>query len=773
MNDREPVRKDLVLVGGGHTHVHVVKAFGMRPLPGVRITLVAREVHAPYSGMLPGLVAGRYTYDEAHIDLRRLCRWAGVRLLRDEARGLDLHGRRVLCADRPPLAFDLLSLNVGATPRTAGVPGAAEHAVPVKPVDAFLAGWARLVEDLMDRAGSGRLSPVTVAVVGGGAGGVELTLACQWRLASLLRARGLPAGAVRFVLLTDTGRIVPEHHPSAGRSLRRILEARGVEVRTSSRVVRVDEGGVWVKAAPGEAEEETPVRAERVLWVTDVAPAPWIRQTGLDTTGAGFLQVDASLRSTSHPFVFAAGDVASVAPHPRPKSGVFAVRQGPPLERNLRRALQGREPRPHRPQREFLALIGTGDAYAVGARGRLAFRGRWAWRLKEWIDRRWMERWSELPRMEGGAAALHVASPSAGGRGGSGDAVPIPAMRCGGCGGKVGADVLERALGRVDGGRRDDVTSGLREPEDATVLRVPAGRVAVQSVDFFRDFLDDPYRFGAVAAHHALNDLWATGARPRAALAVVTLAPGPEEKLEEELVQLLAGAARVLREEGAVLAGGHTAEGAELAFGLQVTGWGEARGLLRKSGARPGDRLVLTKPLGTGTLFAADMRGEAKARWVEDALASMTISGREALELLRAHGVRACTDVSGFGLLGHLVEMLRASRVAARLVPDALPVLDGALECAGRGILSTLHPANLRLLRAVANPEAAAGSRRWPLLFDPQTAGGLLGALPPGRAEACVADLRAAGHDRAGVVAEVVEASRPETPVELGDGASG
>lgn len=758
-------------MGGGHTHVHVVKAFGMRPVPGLRVSLVAREVHAPYSGMLPGLIAGRYHFDEAHIDLRRLCRWAGVRLLRDEARALDLEGRRVICAGRPPVAFDLLSLNVGAAPDTREVPGAAEHAVSVKPVDRFLRRWEEIVENLLARARAGEDPRITVAVVGGGAGGVELTLACRWRAASLLRKRGLPAGAARFVLLTDTDRLVPDHHPRAGRTLRRILEARGVEVRTQSRVTRVEEGGL-------EVEGTGRLPADRVLWVTEAAPPGWLRETGLETTPDGFLRADAALRSTSHPFVFAAGDVATVAPHPRPKSGVFAVRQGPPLERNLRRALRGREPRPFRPQREFLTLIGTGDAYAVGSRGPLAFRGRWAWRLKERIDRRWMERWSDLPPMgEERGAALHASGvrppgpgalrpPSPDGGTDSG-ILSTPAMRCGGCGAKVGADVLERALSRVDGGRRPDVRSGLDEPDDAAVLAVDAGRVAVQSVDFFRDFLDDPYRFGAVAAHHALNDLWATGAEPQAALAVVTLAHAPEEKLEEELVHLLCGAAGVLRDAGAVLAGGHTAEGAELAFGLQVTGLARPEDLLRKSGARPGDRLVLTKPLGTGALFAADMRAKAKARWVEEALGHMTTSGRRALAILREHGARACTDVSGFGLLGHLLEMLRASGVGVRLIPDAVPVLEGALACAEAGILSTLHPANARLRRAVANPEAGGASPRYPLLFDPQTAGGLLGAVPAAEAEACVAALREAGYGRAAAVAEVVVAERPDAPVEL------
>jgi len=773
MTPTPPIRRDLVLVGGGHTHVHVIKAFGMRPLSGVRVTLVAREVHAPYSGMLPGLVAGRYTYDEAHIDLRRLCRWAGVRLLRDEARALDLEARRVHCAARPPLSFDLLSLNVGATPRTRGVPGAAEHAMPVKPVDRFLEEWRRLIDGLPGAPeGLGAPSgPFRIAVVGGGAGGVELALACRRRISALLRARCLPRGAVRFTLFTEAEEIVPELHPRARRALARILEARGIQVRTGSRVSRVEGDALHV----GEGR----IPADRVLWVTDASPPEWIGETGLETTPDGFLRVDATLRSTSHPFVFAAGDVATVAPHPRPKSGVFAVRQGPPLERNLRRALRGEELRPFRPQREFLTLLGTGDSYAVGSRGPLAFRGRWVWRLKEWIDRRWMAKWSDLPEMEEGSAGrsaepLPPGGPGADGEAAEGDAgngadpSPVLAqepMRCGGCGGKVGAEILERALREASADDGDPL--GRYEPQDASVLDVPPGMRVVQSVDFFRDFLDDPYRFGAVAAHHALNDLWASGAEPRSALAVVTLPHGPEKTLVAELVHLLRGAGAVLDAAGASLAGGHTAEGAELAFGLQVTGFVRPGALLRKSGARPGDRLVLTGPLGTGTLFAADMRAKAKARWVEEALATMCRSNGPAAAILGDHGIRACTDVSGFGLLGHLVELLRASGAGARLDPSALPALPGSLECIEAGITSTLHPENLRLRRAVVAGEEERRSPRFALLFDPQTAGGLLGAVPAEGARACVDALHGAGYARAGVIGEVVEPRDSLRSVEL------
>src|SRR6185312_3035944 len=164
------IAQDLVLLGGGHAHVHVLKSFGMRPVPGVRVTLLARDVETPYSGMLPGYVAGHYTFEECHIDLGRLARFAGARLIRDEAIGLDRPGCAVRCTAHPPIRYDLLSIDIGSTPRMDDVPGAAEYAIVVKPIDRFAERW----EALLGRVGE---SPqLRLAVVGGGAAGVELAL---------------------------------------------------------------------------------------------------------------------------------------------------------------------------------------------------------------------------------------------------------------------------------------------------------------------------------------------------------------------------------------------------------------------------------------------------------------------------------------------------------------------------------------------------------------------------------------------------------------------
>ena len=337
-------------------------------------------------------------------------------------------------------------------------------------------------------------------------------------------------------------------------------------------------------------------------------------------------------------------------------------------------------------------------------------------------------------------------------------------MRCGGCGAKVGAEILAGALASLPPVSGADVLIGLEAPDDAAVLVPPPGQVIVQSVDHFRAFIDDPFLFGQVAAAHALSDLHAMGARPWSALAVAAVPFGSGARMRAELSAMLLGAAEVLGADGCTLVGGHSGEAAEPALGFAVTGLADPKRLLRKSGLRLGDALVLTKPVGTGIVLAAHMRGQAKAAWLLAALASMRDSNALAVGILLNHGVMACTDVTGFGLAGHLLEMLRASHVTAVLWPDAVPVLPGALELAARGVESTLAPENHRLL-APAGPHPRAA-----VLVDPQTSGGLLAGVPAERAEACLGALRAAGV-AAAIIGRVVQPATESTfPLRLDRG---
>ncbi len=277
----------------------------------------------------------------------------------------------------------------------------------------------------------------------------------------------------------------------------------------------------------------------------------------------------------------------------------------------------------------------------------------------------------------------------------------------------------------------------------------------MHTVEFFRAIADDPYLFGKIAANHSLGDIFAMGAEAQTALAIATVPYGLEGKVEDVLTQMLLGAEEVLHDAGAALVGGHSSEGVELSLGFAINGLADPQDYLHKGGMQPGDRLLLTKPLGTGTLFAADMRLHAKGRWVAGALAAMLQSNREGAACLRRYHATACTDVTGFGLLGHLVEMTKASDVDAELNLPQIPFLEGAQETVKAGIFSSLQPQNTRLRRAVRDLDVVAAAPDYPLLFDPQTAGGLLATVPAEHVEECLAELKALGYQEVAVIGTI------------------
>jgi selenide,water dikinase len=430
---------------------------------------------------------------------------------------------------------------------------------------------------------------------------------------------------------------------------------------------------------------------------------------------------------------------------------------------------------PHKPQAEFLGLISTGDKYAVASRGEHALEGEFLWRLKDEIDRGWMDMYQTLPSMEEMMDEEDVIAPASksknfippilASRGKDALAAFIEApMRCGGCGAKVGAGTLTRVLDTVHRRRlahsSPDASHEKKpnkiDPDDAAIVMLPktGGGAMIQTIDFFRSFISDPFVFGKIAAVHALSDCHAMGAKAQTALALAVVKFSANEAMTERtLVDMLSGACDVLDAENCELAGGHTCEGAEQALGFAVSGFiQDPSKLLRKRGGKVGDKIILTKAIGTGALFAADMRAKCRGELVEEAIESMITSNGPAshiaMDIVEARsdendrGIHSCTDVTGFGLCGHLLEMLVANddldeeldSVSASLDLNAIPFFKGAIEAVASGISSSLYRENSRSRRAVSNHEEAAKScpAKYPLLFDPQTAGGLLFFVSPG-----------------------------------------
>ena len=708
-----PLTRDLVLIGGGHAHALVLRKWGMRPLPGARLTLIDPNPSAPYTGMLPGHVAGHYPRADLDIDLMRLARFAGARLITRPATGIDPDARRVMVPGRPDIAYDVLSVDIGITSAPSGLAGFDAHGIAAKPLGPFADRWQAFVDAV--KTGS---VPPHCAILGAGVAGVELALAMHHRLAQDARPR---------IHVIDTGAALTGVAPGTARQLRHALHRAGIALVEQAKIAEITNASV-------ELADGTSLPSHLTVTATGAQPWPWLTRSGL-LLRDGFVAVDSHLRSLSHPDVFAAGDCAHFTHAPRPKAGVYAVRAAPVLSENLRAALMGDAPsRRFQPQKRYLKLISLGGKSAIADRGALGLRLPGMWRWKDRIDRAFMDKFRNLPDMAPPAPPREMAQ----------DAARVLAdhpMICGGCGAKVGPEALEFALGQARTGVRDDVL--IRPGDDAGALRI-GGRVQVISTDHLRAFTSDPWLMARIAALHALGDIWAMGAAPQAGLVNIVL-PRMSDRLQARtLAEIMDATHDVMAGAGAEIIGGHTTQGAELTLGYTITGlMPEGRQPIGVGGARPGDHLILTGALGTGVILAAEMTGAADAATVRGALDHMAFSPETAAQSL--YDAHAMTDVTGFGLAGHLMAMCRASGCAADIELADIRALPGAKALLAAGHTSSLHPAN----KAHYGPFVANLGPEGDILFDPQTAGGFLAALAPEAAKEALTQLESLGIDAA------------------------
>lgn len=369
--------KRLVLVGAGHTHARVLRSLSGRARGGVEVVLVSPGALAPYSGMIPGWMAGYYGWEECCIDAGKLCRATGARFVPGLVRAIDTAARTVQLADGADIGYDILSLDIGATAQP--LRGDDEGLVAMRPLDRLRAHWDRLRAEVRALPAG---TPYRIVMVGGGAAGVESLLAVRRQLATWA-----PGADIRYLLATSGQSLLPGLAGRAGRLAGAQLRRHGIGVLAGFDADGVDRAGV-------RGRDGRLLGADVVLWATGAAAHAWPAATGLARDDAGFIRVDAMLRSVSHPDVFASGDCAGL-PVPVPKAGVFAVRMGAVLAHNLQAALDGRPLKAYRPQRRNLVLLGTGDGSAIASWGPLAWEGRWVWRWKERIDRRFLARYND------------------------------------------------------------------------------------------------------------------------------------------------------------------------------------------------------------------------------------------------------------------------------------------------------------------------------------------------------------------------------------------
>ena len=702
----------LVLAGGGHSHALVLRRWAMRPKqrPKGLVTLVNRSSTTLYSGMVPGLIAGLYSPDQVAIDLRRLAAEAGVAFVEAEIQDLNTTNQLLGLEGRLPLPYSQLSLDVGAISRplppyqslpTAGF-------VPIKPLEPALA--------FLDNQDGNSSDPFHV--VGSGLTGVEVALALRQRW---------PRRPIHLVAHAD------RLDPRLAKALQKadVIIVRQPAGSRSNRALKTSSGGLICSGsrAPG-----------------------WLAASGLSCCAkTGRVLTNNKLQAIDHSTIFASGDCALVNTDPRPPSGVWAVRAAIPLAHNLEAACQNKPLRSWTPQREALQLLGGFQANRPTA---WAFWGSiqvgphpLLWRWKQRIDRRFMKPFQ--PSAMGNTERPDIDE----------------SMLCRGCAAKLPAATLEAALSAAGVG-------GLaKDPEDAAVVPIEAqGNRAplLQSVDGFPALISDPWLNGRLTALHACSDLWACGASVQSTQAVVTLPLISPSIQQDLLAQTIAGIRSVLDPQKAVLIGGHTLEernpapdpcslGLQLVLSVQGS---PNNSLWPKRGIKAGDQLLLSRPLGTGVLFAAAMAGAAAPADLDTALTQMQTSQHTLVEQLTAleqqhpGQLHAATDITGFGLLGHLGEMLGETAkdpepLQIQLDASSIPALPGVMGLLDAGHASSLAHANrrawsllkpqtpteqpppIRLNLSGCNREGKNHSALLELLIDPQTCGPLLISVTP------------------------------------------
>ena len=485
------------------------------------------------------------------------------------------------------------------------------------------------------------------------------------------------------------------------------------------------------------------VPADLAIWATGAVASKFLRNIQLPSDSKGFLLTGPTLQSIGDKRVFAVGDSGTLRVDTSAKAGVFAVRQGPVLWKNLNRAVHNEPLVVFEPQSGFLKLLNLSDGRAIAEYKGRSMVGRWCWSLKDYIDRKFIRKYQDY---EPKAMDVKV------------DETTEATMRCLGCGGKLGGASLSSAIDRMNLPPNENVIVGLENSDDAAIVRTNENQVTV-TADFFAAPFDDPYLIGRIAALNSASDCFAMNARPTAALTMAQVPFGHARAQSDVLFELLFGAQQEFSKMDATIVGGHSIEGPRLTIGFTVLA-DQIGPPTQKGNLAIADRLILTKPLGTGVLLAAHMRGLCRAEWFSKLVQTMLLSNQVALGLADQFRIRAMTDITGFGLAGHLIEMLDASNLAAAISLKSVPVLDGVNELIRRGIESSLAQPNQSAFDSVefekTDDEYAVESKT---LFDPQTAGGLLLAVNEADAGTALEVLNEHGFAQASDIGEVVSKS--------------
>ena len=672
-------KKQLVLLGGGHAHVQVLRKLCMNFYEGLHVILINNSLESAYSGMTPAYIQDYYKINEIMIDLQRLCFNAGVTFINDEVIQLKTEEKKVILKNRPSIHYDLLSINTGCISKKNNIKiHENSKNIFIKPINNLIKNLNALDEIIKNT------NNTKINIIGGGVAAFEISFALRQRFHN----------KISISIISKNILLEKNLNTKTINELKKISENMNISLKESD-VIEIKKNELLL--SNGEI-----FPSDLNLISTGAQIPEWIQNSSLEKND-GFIGIKTNLQSINDENIFAAGDVASIQDHRRPKSGVMAVRQGQILKENIFLKIQGKKLKKFRPQKNWLYIIGTYPNKALLNYMYLSFHSKWCWTLKKWIDKSFIKRFSFPNKLN---MKKKIVSENF--------EIQNQEMYCQGCGSKISKATLIDYLSE---------NSKNNELADSSIVKFSNNQI-LQTVDHIKLFNSiDPFDFGIISYLHSQNDIIAAGGSVHSLNISVGVPFGDGNTEIFYLKSFMKGIEHLSKFDNASIISGHSYQTFEPGITINMNGTYEHES--KKTLAKENNLIYLSKPLGVGYLLAAYFKNSdlLDSQDFKEVLSSMKLSNKNASEIAKKHQTKSMTDISGFGLASHLGDICKSSGLTANIHLDEKLLINPNLEIL-KNFQSTGYKSNYQSVSQYINSEG--NNPYLDILYDPQTNGPLL-----------------------------------------------
>ncbi len=689
-----PINNDLVLIGGGHSHIMLMMELSKKPIQGNRITLISKEIDTPYSGMIPGFIQGIYTWRETHIDLYKLCFKLNIRFIHSEVLEISAINKEIILKNRPKIKFDVLSINTGIQSSNKNIKGALKYCVPVKPISILSNNFLTEIK-----------KNENIAFIGGGPASVELALGLQKRFKNT-------KSNFKISIITGKNGLLSSFPNKTRKVAKQTLQNSQINVIEKVEVIEVQKDKLILS-------DKTKLKIDKSILSTNGMAPEWIKKSDLNLNRRNFIIVNNKFQ-TNYNYVFAAGDIVDFNNQDLSKSGVFAVKSGKPLAKSIRGFIQKKIPVPYRFNKNYLSIIGLSNGLAIATKYNFTFTSRFSFLLKKLIDQKFVKKFNDLNQdhyyvLKNFFKVFDVIIQK------NNKNIPSYKMQCKGCAAKVDFNALKTIL------PKEIITTS----EDA--ININNYPKLYQSIDMISSIISDPYLLGKIAANHAINDIIAVNSKLISALMILQLPFSNSEINSRDLKQVTSGAREVFKLANCSISGGHTMIGKDKdpVIGFSVIGEKKNVNNQTRSKLKVNDILILTERIGSGIIFAGINNDIIDSYYQIEVLNHMSQGNINFSKVSDKLKILFMTDITGFGLANHLLNLIKrdVGKTGLTIYPDKIPIFKGVKEALSKNVRSSFFEKNFNTAQKelVYDRETKLIDE---ILYDPQTVGGLAFIIP-------------------------------------------